>query len=200
MIVALAFLTIAVLIPQNASAAKLGIKGGLNLANYNYDVSAFDFTNLKGPIVGGFFSLSLGPVAIQPEIYYSRRGVRYEYQDSTNWFEERLDYIEVPVLIKVAVIPGPIAPIMFAGGYGSYLISAKAVDMIDGTKSTEDKKEFYKKTDYGLIFGTGIEFKLAVIRLIVEGRYTLGLANILSDSAVQSFKNKGISVLVGVGF
>ncbi len=201
MIVALAVVTVAVLLPQNAIAAKVGIKGGFNFASWSYSGVGgpdFEFMTLKGPVIGGFLTLSLGPIAIQPEVYYSRRGVRYE--EAPNWLEYRLNYLEVPVLAKFTISPGPIAPVVFAGGYGAYLMSAQGVTVIDDIRNTQDIKEFLKESDYGLVFGGGVEFKLALVKLIVEGRYTLGLSNILKDDPDDTYKNKGFSILVGIGF
>ena len=49
--------------------------------------------------------------------------------------------------------------------------------------------------------GGGLAFKLPGVSLSVEGRYNLGLANIMKDpSEGESLKNRSIMVLVGVGF
>ncbi len=201
LVVFVAVVALAAFVPQDLGAG-VGFKGGLNFATWKY-VGPLDlesaFVNLKGPVVGGFFSLGLGPVAIQPEIYYSRRGVRLE--EAPAWMEFQLNYVEVPVLVKITVLPGPFGPYLAAGPYGSFLLTAKGL-MSDGDlEVSEDIKSDFKSTDYGLVFGGGIEFKLAVVKLIVEGRYTMGMANIVADPGEgESAKNKGFSVLVGIGF
>src|SRR4030043_2087484 len=117
MIVSLAVLFVAALVPQNL-AAGVGIKGGFNFANISFkpaDPEAPHFQNLRGLTGGLFFSLSMGFVGIQPEILYSRRGMMYEL-DAENKIEYLADYIEGLVLLKLSVLPaGPVRPVIFAG-------------------------------------------------------------------------------------
>jgi hypothetical protein len=201
-VVVLALLTVVALAPRNAEAA-FGIKGAFNFANWQYSGEFGPptdyFKTLRGPVAGVFFSLSIGPVSIQPEVYYSQRGTRIV--EGEDWMNYKLTYIEAPLLLKIKPLPGPFSPIIFGGGYVSLLLSAKGVANIGGEQLTEDMKEFFEKNDYGLVFGGGFEFKLAVVKLIVEGRYTMGMVNIMKDVEVgEAIKNRGFSVMVGFGF
>jgi hypothetical protein len=202
LIVGLALLTVGAVVPRSAEAA-VGIKGAFNFASWQYSGEfappAGYFKTLRGPIAGVFFSLSIGPVSIQPEIYYSQRGTHIA--EGEDWLNYKLTYIEAPLLLKISPLPGPFSPVIFAGGYVSLLLNAKGVSMIGGEELTEDMKEFFEKNDYGLVFGGGLEFKLAVVKLIVEGRYTMGMVNIMKDVGEgAAIKNKGFSVMVGFGF
>lgn len=202
LIIGLAALSVAVLLPQNA-AAGVGLKGGLALSKFSLSLSEpppFPFTNLTGPVGGVYFSIGLGPLAIQPEILYARMGAKGEYEDVT--IEYQLDYIHVPVLLKLRVIPaGPIRPIVYAGGYGSYLLKAKGVMTGEGISESEDLEDMFEKLDYGVLGGAGLEFKLPGVSLSVEGRYNLGLANIMKDVPEGEWvKNRSIMALVGIGF
>jgi hypothetical protein len=201
-IIGLAVLCVAVLFPQSA-AAGVGIKGGLALSNFTLSLTEpppFPFTSLTGPVGGVYFSIGLGPVAFQPEILYARMGAKAEYEGTTDKYQ--LDYIHVPVLLKLRVIPaGPVRPIVYAGGYGSYLLKAKGVMTAEGLSETEDRDDMFEKLDYGLLGGAGLEFKLPGVTLSVEGRYNLGLVNILKDvEEGDSAKNRSIMALVGIGF
>ena len=203
MIVSLAVLFVAALVPQNL-AAGVGIKGGFNFSNITVkpaDPEMPDFQNLRGLTGGLFFSLSMGFVGIQPEILYSRRGMMYEL-DADNKIEYLADYIEGLVLLKLSVLPaGPVRPVIFAGPSFGYLLKAKGrLTTPEGTEE-EDMTEMYEKTEWAAVFGAGLDFKLAGLLLTVDGRYHMGLTNVSKDVEVgQTVKNKGFSVLVGIGF
>jgi hypothetical protein len=203
MIVSLAVLFMAALVPQNLSAG-FGIKGGYALSKFaaaSPDPIPFLFGNLNSPVGGIYFSLGLGPLAIQPEILYVRMGSEYEV-DEANDLKWQLDYVQVPVLLKLRIIPlGPIRPVIYAGGYGAYLFKARGVMTVDGVSEEADIIDDYQKYDYGVVGGVGLDFKLPGITFSVEGRYNYGLKNILVDpSAGDSLKNRSMMALVGIGF
>ena len=201
LMVSLVILTTAAIFPQDA-AAEVGIKGGLNITTLAYSGSVAWWDNLgytNGPIFGVFFSLDLGPVTIQPEVFYSRRGSNLKI-NVIDHIVYRSEFLEVPVLVKWNVSSGPISPIVFAGPFGAYSFSYKEIKTIGGETITTDIREGHSKSDYGLIFGGGLEYALKSVKLILEGRYTLGMRNIEYQSETDSFKNRGFSILVGVGF
>jgi hypothetical protein len=184
MIVSLAVLCVAALVPQTLSAG-FGIKGGYSLSKS----SSFAFQNLRSPVGGIFFSLGFGPLAIQPEVLYVRMGGRDVIDGSG--LEFRFDYIQVPLLLKLKIIPlGPISPFVCAGGYGSYLFRARGVTFVDGVVAGDPAD-----------LGAGLKFKLPGISISIEGRYNYGLKNILKDAGPDdSWKNRSMMALVGIGF
>lgn len=202
LVVALAALCVAAVLPQTLSAG-VGIKGGLSLSKYTYtspDPMPFAMENLTGLVGGVYFNMGLGPLSFQPEILYARMGMKYSFEGAT--IEYQTNYIQVPLLLKVSVIPaGPIRPVVYAGGYGSYLLSAKGVMTSEEGSDSGDLDDMYQKYDYGLVGGAGVEFKLPGVKLSLEGRYNLGLANVMKDAEPgTSLKNRSIMVLMGVGF
>jgi hypothetical protein len=202
LVVALAALCVAAVLPQTLSAG-VGIKGGLSLSKYTYtspDPMPFAMENLTGLVGGVYFNMGLGPLSFQPEILYARMGMKYSFEGAT--IEYQTNYIQVPLLLKVSVIPaGPIRPVVYAGGYGSYLLSAKGVMTSEEGSDSGDLDDMYQKYDYGLVGGAGVEFKLPGVKLSLEGRYNLGLANVLKEAEGDvSLKNRSIMVLMGVGF
>ena len=200
LIVSLVILFAAAVLPQSA-AAGVGVKVGYAWSNLKFagstDVPIL--TDIKNPVGGVYFSMGLGLFSIQPEILYVRQGARMEALP--DWMEDRVDYIQVPVLLKIHVIPGPISPMVYAGPYGAYLVSAKGVSFVDGVTESVDIKDQIKSTDYGVVFGGGIDFRLPVIKLSAEVRYNLGLANVAKNpDPGMSVKTKSLMVLVGIGF
>ncbi|MEN6311933.1 MAG: porin family protein [Acidobacteriota bacterium] len=185
------------LLPQSG-AANVGIKGGFALSNLRFSNAGEvgTLSNLSSMVGGVSLGMNLGLFCIQPEILYVRMGAKQVY-DSVS-AETHLDYVQVPLFLKINVMPGPVSPMIYGGGYGSYLLSAKGV--IAG--ESQDIKDEVKSTDYGLVFGGGVDFKLAVVKLTAEIRYNLGLANIAKnpDPVTLTVKNKSLMFLVGVTF
>lgn len=201
LIVSLAVLFAAAVLPQSA-AAGVGVKAGYSWANLRFTGAEppTALTDLKNFAGGVYFSMGLGLFSIQPEILYIRQGARLEALP--DWMEDRVDYIQVPVLLKIHVIPGPISPMIYAGPYGAYMLSAKGVAFIGGVlEPSVDISDQVKSTDYGVVFGGGIDFRLPVLKLSAEVRYNLGLANVAKNpDPGMSLKTKSLMVLVGIGF
>ena len=199
-IVSIAFLTLAALYPTDL-AAQAGIKAGFNYANFHYSGPPDDddlLRNSQGMIFGVFYSLNLGLLTVQPEVYYSRRGAKIVEGGDSLVF--RFNYLEVPILFKKGFLRGPAHPVVFAGPYGSYLLSAKSVLKFEDAKVITDINDEIKNIDLGFIFGGGLEIQLEVAKLIAEVRYTLGLLNFDNEAVAYTYKNKGFSILFGIGF
>jgi opacity protein-like surface antigen len=67
-------------------------------------------------------------------------------------------------------------------------------------------KKYFKAADFGILGGVGIDFNLTnSIKMIVEGRYSYGLADVHKvvpdeTDANYTMKNRGFSFLVGFSF
>ncbi|MEN6559516.1 MAG: porin family protein [Acidobacteriota bacterium] len=208
-------LTAVCLAPQ-AGAATIGLKGGLNFTSMTIKTTYTDmpeFKNNTGLTGGIFVNFKLGPVSIQPEVLYSRRGLSYDQETNEEIKVTSLmlvDYVEVPVLVKYSFLSGPAKPFLYAGPSFSYLLKGRSGYDIDYLTSDEpdmnyyyDTTDSYKKTELAGVFGAGVDIKLPKVILSLEGRYHLGLSNIYDEPEnpeVSSLKNKGFSVLVGIGF
>ena len=215
--VSLVAVSLACLAPQ-AGAVTVGIKGGLNLAEMTVKSTAVDlpdFKSRKGMVEGIFVNFKLGPVSIQPELLYSSRGLSYiEVEDETTRVTGLfyLDYVEVPVLVKYSFLSGKARPFLYAGPSFSVLLKAQQgydVDFFDDIEPDYnyrlDMEENIKKSEFAGVFGAGVDIKLPKVMLSLEGRYHFGLTNIgtdalLAEADITSAKNKGFSILVGIGF
>lgn len=183
-------LSLALSSPVSAAGARIGVKAGANLANQTGDAEG---ASSKLGLAGGVFvELKAGPkVAIQPELLYTQKGSKEE----SGGIEEKvkLDYIEVPVLLKLKLgAPGvPTSPSIFLGPSLGFLASAKA-EVSDGSSSgSVDIKEFMKSTDFSAVFGAGLD----VSKLTFDVRYSLGFADI--SEGEDSIKNGVFSFMVG---
>ncbi|HMA54066.1 MAG TPA: porin family protein, partial [Acidobacteriota bacterium] len=133
MLVILVALVVVALVPQTLSAG-VGIKGGLSWSKFELksgDPVPIAFGNLTSVVGGLYFDVNLGLLALQPEILYTRMGAKYEVGEDS--IQYRFDYVQVPVLLKLNVIPaGPLRPFIAVGGYGSYLVKARGVMVVGG--------------------------------------------------------------------
>ena len=202
MIVVLIALVAVALVPQTLSAG-VGIKGGYSWSKFSLTSSEpppFAFGYLPYFVGGLYFNINLGLFSLQPEVLYTRMGAKYAVDADS--LQYRFDYIQVPILIKLNVIPvGPVRPFIAVGGYGSYLLRAKGVMVVEGVSEETDVADMMQKYDYGVVGAAGVTFRLPGISLSVEGRYNLGLANVEKDPLPgESIKNRSIMALVGIGF
>lgn len=178
-----------------------GLKGGLNMANMTGDDVGDDNKALLGFAFGGFFTYSFSPsIAIQPEVLYSMKGVKYEEGNET--LKYKLNYLEVPVLLKFSIATdGNMVPFLFAGPAFGFLMSAKA-EFDDGTNTEEtDIKDDLKSMDIGITFGAGFGMAMGEGQLTLDARYTLGMTEINDDPDDPiDLKNTNISIMLGFSF
>lgn len=202
LVVSFVVLCVATLIPQSLPAA-VGIKGAEAWSNLSFNYASpppYSFSDREQVVFGGFFNVNFGYIGIQPEVLYVRMGA--QYISGSDSLAYQYDYIQVPVLLKFNILPlGPIKPCVFAGPYGSALLSARRVSNIGGTHLDESIKSETNSTDYGLVFGGGVDFSLIAFKLSVDARYCLGMTNIDKlATGGDSLKNKAFMVMVGIGF
>lgn len=114
----------------------------------------------------------------------------------------RINYFEIPLLFKFNLKPATaVNPYLIVGPYVAFRSKATLTVEAMGQSEKEDIKEDIKSTDFGLIGGGGLEFKVGDMPkcILVEIRYELGLADI-DKGASSKAKNSSIVFNVGVGF
>jgi len=199
-------------VPQaSAQGIKLGVKGGVNFA----DVGGDDVSNTKnktGFIAGGFAEFMIGSMfAVQPEVLYSQKGFKIDDPDVDG--KLKLDYIEVPVLLKINVpIEGSkVHPSFYAGPAVSFKSSCKLQGEESGVSFDIDcdsplifdligEELPIKSTDFGVVFGGGISFDVGGAEVGVDVRYNLGLTKFVDTDPQLDAKNRVISIMGTVGF
>ena len=185
-------------------APKIGVKGGINLANmYIDDVS--DEKLKVGLNAGLFFKIPFTEFfAIQPEVLYSSQGSKVTYD---NWiqgsgeYRYNLNYIQVPMLAVINI--GPHFNI-HGGPYAAFLTSANVKDLNNNgdIKNIRDlKADNFNRVDYGLSGGVALEFG----NFTTGARYNYGLKEIgksgnLSGELTRDSKNSVASFYIGFGF
>ena len=147
-----------------------------------------------GVAIGGFLTYNINKkFAIQPEIYYSMQGAKLE--DSYGKTTYKYDYIQVPVLAKVNIsMDGSLRPSIFLGP--ALGVNIRAKHKYENVVEFEDDIENVRTTDFGLVFGAGVNIGSATI----DARYNLGLTTTDNSEDESDVKNSVISIMLGYSF
>lgn len=180
-----------------------GIKGGVNFATLSgadsefYDLGPQRYTTFS---VGGFLIYTKDDkINIQPEVYYCRKGVKYDEYDVEITFKS--DYIDIPVLgtyelaENIRVFAGPSLGIHLGSNYEV---------LVDGVmEESGDLSEFADMSgiDFGLVLGGSFSMN----RIIFDARYSFSLTTVVKewyedDDTTVNVKNNLIQLLVGYKF
>ncbi len=170
---------------SSASAQGGGIKFGPTFTEFNGD--ALDYRNRTGIHAGLFFGGNRdGLLGLQSELNW----IRKRSASNLGGQEIRIDYLQVPVLLRLNIgSRSSSGPIIY--GIVGPAADIKMGDEIDGVTIDNGFEGF----DVTMIFGGGFE----VARIVLEGRYDKGLRrinNLFSD--VVDIKKQTFTVLVGV--
>ena len=169
---------------------EFGVKGGLNMSNL-YTDDADDENVLFGFNAGVYATLPVSDfIAIQPELLFTTRGSKLEYNNALAQgnVKLKLNYIELPLLVRVNITKNFN---IHAGGYASYMVSAKSTG--DGDFEFEDQynTDDFNRFDAGLAGGIGVDFNPLSVGL----RYNYGLTTIEKDGDDSSdLKNSNLSL------
>ena len=181
--------------PAWAQGLDFGVKGGMNIANVDVsdDGASPSLDPRIGLVAGGFVRMPINAwLALQAEGLYAEKGARFE--DSGIDAKLILNYVEVPVLARVRL-----ARLFYAtaGPSMAFLLQAKARTRFSGATEDIDISDEVQSFDFGLAMGGGVELG----RLIIDGRYTLGLRDADKDTTdTSTMKNRTISFTAGFRF
>jgi hypothetical protein len=164
---------------------RIGIKGGVNLSTLSVD--EVNAENAKLDFHGGIFSrIAITDFfSIQPEILYTSRGSRLDYegievgdfqliQDGEVRFN--LNYVDVPILAVINLGAFNI----HGGVYGGYLVNANVRNLtfedlqVEQSEPQNFNVNNFNRFDYGLVGGIGVNSRVVYAGL----RYNYGLREI----------------------
>ncbi|MEN7550790.1 porin family protein [Rapidithrix thailandica] len=185
-----------------------GLKAGLNLSNIsNLDMEEdIDMKSKIGYHFGAYLNAKLAEkISIQPEVLFSTQGSKasdseedsgysYEYDIKAN-----VNYLNIPVLVTFHVNE---MFNLYVGPQAGFLLSAELKSEAteegpDGKESYEssmDMKEYMKSTDFGVVFGAGVNLPAG---LNASLRYNLGLSDIAEENEGDAIKNGVLQLSVG---
>ncbi|TNE52281.1 MAG: PorT family protein [Bacteroidetes bacterium] len=195
-----------------------GLRAGMHLASWSGN-AAFEskYGNLEARLsflVGGAAEFRLNNyLAMQAELGYIRKGFRAEerYADPVGGmvrekFDVMVQYMEVPVLLKVRV---PLwkgqADLLTGPGFAYALNGREKFTVIRNGRSSATTRDLDFEADHIARFDfslqIGLAWTLAVggTPVFIEARYLLGLTdlNTLETDGLQAY-NRGLSLNTGV--
>ena len=181
-------LVLGLLAPLRSASAQtsIGLKGGLSFATLSNKHP--DWKSRTGFAAGIAFDMRAGPIGLQPELLYVQKGVTSDGTPTSD--APRLDYAEIPVLIKVTIpIPG-VQPFVYAGPSIGFRLNCKVAEVTCPSG-------LVKSTDFGAALGGGIRLG-GNKGLTLEGRYTWGLKDIHDVKAGVETRTRTFLLLAGV--
>lgn len=198
--------TLAFLVPVLAAPAaaqvpvQYGVMAGASFANFR-GADAGNSKTRTGFAAGAFLRFHTGIFAIEPQALYVQKGAKADIGTSGSG-TFKLDYLEVPVLVKVMISTADAAltPNIFAGP----AIAFKANCQLKGDNGSGSSVQTscsnagvpVKSTDFSLVLGAGLDVR----RLSFQGRYDLGLTKIDDSAAGADIKNGAFLITVGFSF
>jgi hypothetical protein len=166
---------------DNNVNTEFGVKGGFNMSNLvNSGDDPDDNNVLYGFNAGVYATLPISDfVAIQPEVLFTTKGAKLEYDNAfaTGNAKFKLNYIEVPLLVRVNVTKNFN---IHAGGYASYLVSSKVTGDGDFSFDQDVDRDDLNKFDAGIAAGVGVDFDPISIGV----RYNYGLTTVGKERTV----------------
>lgn len=195
---------------QAQTHVSVGARAGLNIANFSFDpdvASGVTKSSRMGFKFGGALEIGFAPMfALQVEPMFLTGGTELSGQGGKLTF--KTSSIEIPILFKVKIpVAGSVTPYAFVGPNLSFVLSNKSLLESGGQSQETDWKDQTTSTNFSLDFGAGAGLKVAPLTtIILDVRYSLGLANMLNDKGKQlygndqSIKTTGFQIVAGVLF
>ncbi|MDX2136064.1 MAG: porin family protein [Saprospiraceae bacterium] len=145
-------------------------------------------------------------IAVQPELNFIQKGFSDDIDLFPSGSEEIqliLNYLEIPILFKAGGsvgsnlrLDGLVGP-SFGFGIGDAKIK---VDDEDDNIDWEDDLGF-QRFDFGVQIGGMVSYNVGGADLFLDGRYLLGLSNLLDDAEDDDkANNRGVAFSLGVLF
>jgi hypothetical protein len=171
---------------------EFGLKGGASFGNIsNKGVLPGDLKTRTGFAAGVSIGLGAQLLGVGAEALFAQRGLS---SDGTG--DAKLDYLDVPVYLKLQVPSPGIAPFGYVGPQVSFEVNCSNgdLDCSDNGRST---------TDYAGVIGAGVKFGSGgKVGVTVEARYVYGLKDLKLDTVTsdESFKTRSFLILGGLVF
>ena len=169
------------------SKTRFGIRAGGIISKQDYESSSVtenpeskfgaDLAILASfPIGGGFFT-------VQPELHWLQKGYKLEDISTGNNVTTTLNYLELPLLLRVN-FGGSLRVFGFAGPSIGFLLSGT----IEGNNGTTDPTEYLDDIEYSGYIGIGA----GIGTLELDLRYMAGLSDISDSPDLENVKNSSL--------
>jgi opacity protein-like surface antigen len=185
---------------QRGLEIKLGPEAGINIANFSGTPDPNTNTR-TGLIFGANLELGFSKnFSVQPGLRFIMKGASSSSAAGT--VTDKLNYLEIPVLLKVNFPLTEVLPYLIAGPVlGINMSASEDQTPTGGTTTTVDVSNSISGTDFNLLVGGGVGFRLTKrIDLFAQFAYAFGLSNILKNNTTSTLKNNGIQLTAGAMF
>jgi len=173
-----------------AQEGGLSIKAGLSYDHVSNSGALPGSVTQRSGIAFGVSAVSSGTIGLGIDVLYAQRGVT----SSVATAARHLDYLDVPVYVRVALPMASMMPFAYAGPQASFELKCGA-----GSLNCPDTGR--PKAAFAGVIGGGLRFG-ARRGVSVEGRYVYGLTDLkLSTvSTTTSYQTRSFLLLAGIGF
>lgn len=214
----LAVASLGLLAPVSAQGQQIGLKGGLNLADFVGDDAEDDDSRVGLNAGGSFQILNIGPVSIGPEIYYAQKGSEPRMAEEPEVgvpSRFNLAYLEVPVLVTVRLprfADDRLQPFLHAGPAFAWNLDCD-LDFTDPETAPEetcesllggDLESTLEDYDQGVTFGGGMNVIVIPGRgaLNLDLRMTQGLTDVIERESGEDLeiRNRAFTAMLGYSF
>lgn len=177
----------------------LGFKAGANLAHQN--IQDIDIDLESDEITGYNWGVLLeipfgrdGNFNLQPEVLLVQKGGKLTLQD----IKTTLNYIDVPILLKLKVLNSNLLHLNVLGG-PSFGYATSGEQLKDNTIiSINFGEDNIKRFDLGMHAGGGIGLNLGSLGVFADVRYLFGISDV--DASSRMVKNEGLNISAGLMF
>ncbi|MCC6866999.1 MAG: PorT family protein [Ignavibacteria bacterium] len=176
-----------------------GPEFGINLSNVSVNPTATTDSR-TGFIIGGIADINIGKVmGVTSGLRYVMKG--YTTSQGNTTFKVKLNYIEIPALLKARFPLTEVKPYLLGGPVLGINLAANQESNNGQQSSNTDVSNSIESIDFSLLFGGGLDFKIATkTSLFVQFGYQLGLSNVLKGQTTTTAKNYGIQITAGAKF
>jgi len=205
--IALLLVPISMIIFSNQAdgqTSHFGITAGLNIAN----VKGIDGATTKnGLIIGAFTSYDFSNLfAIEPQLLFSMKGASGTVPNGPDPnagsdFKWTLNYVELPILVKVEVISVPVLPVSvaaYAGPDFAFNVASSDKLTLNSQTQTLDEKGNTHPFDFNIAAGVEADLDLSITTLGLGARYTFGTGPVFKTG--PNSKNGVWSIMASAAF
>ncbi|MEP5254956.1 porin family protein [Winogradskyella rapida] len=172
---------------SDSKMVELGAKGGVNFSKLSGD--DFDDVDSRTSFNAGLvaeFPIS-ERLSFQPEVFYSGQGFDIAERDQDNVFdtdeniEYQLDYIQVPLLLKVYLVKGLSVEAGPQFGFKIHEEFDSQPNDDGGDIEIDNDDSYVKDFDTSVALGTSYKFDNG---FFLSARYNIGVTSIFKDDTV----------------
>jgi hypothetical protein len=185
------------------------VKVGLAVSNIRGEFGKLAGTDTRIGFSGGaFVTIGLGGVfQLQPELLFVTKGATVPIdltypsgaQIGSADLTFALDYLEIPVLARIALPAGrSIRPSLLVGPALAIKLRSRLNFSSPGYASQD--LDFVTGTDLGLVMGAGANLGSGPGGLLLDARYTLGLTDVWGPRSLLDARNGTFALMTGYRF